>query len=84
MSVGLRPTHFEVVRSARLGEPAAQSSSSPGIPGRSVVTDGVTQDQQSGDDALRRLNLALDDANERLERILEGFDQVLEREDDDG
>jgi hypothetical protein len=48
------------------------------------VTDGVTQDQQSGDDALRRLNLALDDANERLERILEGFDQVLEREDDDG
>jgi hypothetical protein len=40
------------------------------------VTD-MTQDQQSGDYALRRLNLALDDANERLERILEGFDRVL-------
>jgi hypothetical protein len=48
------------------------------------MTDGMTQDQQSGDDALRRLNSALEDACERMDRVLERFDQVLETEDDDG
>jgi hypothetical protein len=48
------------------------------------MTDGMTQDQQSGDDALRRLTSGLEDARERMDRVLERFDQVLETEDDDG
>jgi hypothetical protein len=48
------------------------------------MTDGVAQDRQPVY-SLQPLIRSLDDANERLDRILEGFDRVLgpEQVDDD-